>query len=564
MYAAMRGALAGSGRLRRARIPALARTVLLAAFASLTLAAYCPSAASSATSVDLALGQVAGIAKNGQTVSVIGSGVPAELASGKGILLSIVAVVGEDVLFPGDRGNPASRYIFSRGSGPTKLNSDGTFDTTLELSSSFDPGGSDGKLVDCLAVQCEVAAWEGQTAPESEADLFARVPVSFGPGITVDSTSGLPVQGRDVAVSGVGFAPDDYPNGLKVALALVGDTTVSLKEAVDVTPDAEGEFTGAAVPVSGIFIKAGGFSSKPNDNIDCIVEKCSVVVWDAQKDAPAATDVITSRSVTFTPPKVTVTPASELKDGQAVAIAGSGFATVGNGVYISQIAEVDGEIVYPPPASKGIMRLIKVGRSDPAEAMKSDGSFVSSIVVRKKFKTSTGSEIDCGVVPCSVISWRAHTFPVEGKLYSSTPLSFAAPKPGPVAEQAEEAKKPAAKMGKKALKVGRRGATLKVAVFVCGSHACRLSKPKKALLKVSKKKFALKVTGPAKLAKGKRGVVKVKVGRKAAKALTGTRGVVRFKVAIKSAAGNKAVTIKKTLIGARKKIAKKKAGAKRH
>lgn len=500
-----------------------------------------------------------GIAASGQTLAVNGGGIPASYVTGKGIIVSQVAVVDGAIKTPGPGSAGVSRYIRASGTGANKLNADGTFNSDLTLSSTFTDSSS--ATIDCMEVQCEVAVWEGQSFPAGEGSLLARTNISFGT-IAVSPDSDLSVLGQNVSVEGTSFDPIDFPVGVKVSLGLVDGSNVWLNDVVDVTLEGDGSFE-AEVPVAGLFLKPGQHQSSASAAVDCIVLQCSILVWDGDTAAPTPADVIAANPVGFQRPSLTATPATGLDQGQTVAITGSGFSPAGTGVYVSQVALIDGEIVTPPPVSPNIMQWIRAASlgGSGITLLGANGSFETPIVVSRAFKADSGATIDCMVEQCEIIAWRGHTMPTPESIYASASLVFDPPtkKPDvvppvdpapPVTTPPPPSVRPSATVSKqKQFKLGTSAASLNMLTVQCGSAACSFQKPKRVSVTIGERKLWLAVTGPKRAVAGKAAKFGVRVSARAAKQLSGHRGRVKFKVEASSDSGKRTITIDKLLIG---------------
>jgi hypothetical protein len=244
-----------------------------------------------------------------------------------------------------------------------------------------------------------------------------------------------------------------------------------------------------------------------------------------------------------------VTPTANLLGTQQVAVSGSGYNPANPGVYVSQVAQVGGSIVFPPPGGGAGMQWVRPGGPTANETLNPDGSFATSLTVTRSFKDSKGATVDCAVVQCSVITWRAHSNPTPATIYTSAPLSFS-PVVMPVTPPPSVA--PSAPMKKQQLKLGTNAAKLNILVVRCGSAACSFQKPKRAAVKLGDRKLWLKVTGPKRAAAGKNAKFGVRVKAGVAKRLAGKKARVKFKVQVRSDAGNRSVRVNTLLVGAPK------------
>ncbi|MDO8185682.1 HtaA domain-containing protein [Conexibacter sp. JD483] len=100
-----------------------------------------------------------------------------------------------------------------------------------------------------------------------------------------------------------------------------------------------------------------------------------------------------------------------------------------------------------------------------------------------------------------------------------------------------------------------RRATVATVVCAKGGAACRLTAPKRVVVKIGGKRFTATVTAPKSVAAGKRGAVRLQLTKAAAARLAGTRVTVSVKLTVTSGGKQVTRTLKVTLRGAKVKKA---------
>lgn len=495
------------------------------------------------------------------TVGVEGAGFLPPTPPPVGLYTAQIAIDGDSVIV-----GSSQRYIRPAalgGVGPTLLNSNGTFSSDIDVVREL---GTDPDSVDCAEVQCYVGTWLAHTNPTPDS-FYTLSPLYFEPTIVAEPTSGIAATGDTITISGGGFDPAmNGGNGFYVSQGAVIEGAVKYGPTRVIHPspssayavlNADGTFS-TQLEIASTFETSAFPPGSPTEVVNCGLVQCRILAWPAKSipDAGEPGNLIANIPLSFAySPEVTVNPTSGLKD-QDVAVTGQGFPPGFPGHYVSQAAIVDGQVVTPPAGPAGgtsATRYIRPNALDVNDRLNPDGSFNTVLGVTRKFTTSAGAEIDCAVATCVIATWRGHTDPTVATLYTSTSLTFqkdAPPPPPPVVDDPVKPKLNAGK--KKRLRVGRKARALRVLAIRCGSEDCRIAKPKRTVLRVGKKKFGLRVVGPAKVGKGKRAIVKLRVPGRVAKALVGRKGRVAFRVVVRSDSGNDVVRVNKVLIGARK------------
>ena len=109
---------------------------------------------------------------------------------------------------------------------------------------------------------------------------------------------------------------------------------------------------------------------------------------------------------------VAVEPTSIAPGTTTLTVAGSGFDTAGNGIYVVFGPIAKAPVYYSDPSIYGAFKWVHVGAGEsPAEAaLEPDGSFSTTLDVASTFTTPAG-DIDCAVTACAVITFAAHGSP---------------------------------------------------------------------------------------------------------------------------------------------------------
>lgn len=467
-----------------------------------------------------------------------------------GFYLGQVAIVGQTVtagsakwVKPGAPGSPNQ----------VELQSDGSFATTLNAT---DEVGTSPDEVDCGVAECFIATWPQHSNPTT-ASIFTKNRLYFAPGIEVAPAQGIAAAGQTIAVNGGGVeAALISGNGVNMAqIAIVsGEVKTGPARWIRASGTGANKLTPSGTFASDLTLKST-FSSG-GETIDCGIVQCAIAFWPGHTNptvdpptGPGQGQLIASQNIAFAySPVATVTPSTNLSETQLVSVSGSGYKPGNPGVYVSQVALVGGAIVTPPPGGGTTMQWVRPGAANPAETFNPDGSFATSVTVSRTFKDAKGTVVDCLAVQCSVITWRAHTNPTPGTLYTSTPLSFAQPAP---VSPTPTVTPPSGKVNQQAqFKLGTKAKRLTFATVRCGSASCQFQKPKRVALKIGQSKTWLTVTGPLSTKAEKTAKFGVQISRKAAKLLAGKKGRVKFKIRARSDAGAQTIVVNKLLVGA--------------
>lgn len=447
------------------------------------------------------------------------------------------------------------RPVAFGGAGNTLLNPDGSFSTELEVDEVF---GTAPDEVDCAVVQCYISTWQAHGNPVLD-QLFTQSPIYFAPTIAARPAQGIAATGQTIAIDGGGVSAALIAgNGINMAQIAIIDDEVKTGPARWIRASGTGanKLTASGTFSSDLTISSTFTSG--GETINCGIEKCKVAFWPGHTNPtvdpptlPTEGQLIASQDISFAySPSAIVTPTSNLPETQLVAVSGSGYdpSPAKQGVYVSQVAQVGDSIVFPPPGGGAGMQWVRPGGPTANETLNPDGSFATAVTVARTFKDSKGATVDCLVVRCSVITWRAHTNPSSATIYTSAPLSFSAPiNPPPPATP------PSATVSQRGqFKLGTKAKKLTFATVRCGSATCQFQKPKRVALKIGKTKVWLKVTGPNNAAADKVAKFGVQVSGKAAKLLSGRKGRVVFKIQARSDAGAQTIKVNKLLVGASK------------
>lgn len=512
--------------------------VLAAVAAVLALGAFAPAALAAPA---LTLTHDPDLAAN-PTVTVEGSEWGAT-----GFYLAQVAIVGDTVT------DGASKWVKPGAPGSpnqVELEPDGTFTTTLNVTETL---GTAPDEIDCAVAKCFIATWPQHSNPTT-ASIFTKSRIYFAPGIEAVPAAGIAATGQTIAVNGGGVEAG-YITGNGINMAQIAIVNGEVKTPKTPGPARWIRSAGAGpnkLTAGGTFESelslSSTFTTSADEVINCGLVQCAVAFWPGHTN-PTPGTLLAQQNISFAySPSASVTPTTNLVETQQVTISGSGFNPGQPGVYVSQVAQVGGSIVFPPPGGGAGMQWIRPGGPAVNETLNPDGSFATSATVTRTFKASNGTTIDCAVVQCSVITWRAHSNPTPATLYTSAPLSFS-----PVGKGSPETPPsvgPSAALKKKQLKLGTKAAKLGIVVVRCGSAACSFQKPKRVAVKVSDRKLWLTVTGPKRAAAGKNARFGVRVSAGVAKQLAGKKVRVKFKVQARSDAGNRSVNVSTLLVGA--------------
>lgn len=362
------------------------------------------------------------------------------------------------------------------------------------------------------------------------------------PRMTVDPTTDLDPAGHEVTVRGTGFLPPTVFDGLGVYVAQTAEVGGR------VIADASGArwirtFDGGAFEAR-IVVKRR--MSVGGTDVDCLVDTCAVSTWRAHTNPGDASDLFTSEPISFgARPQLSVTPQTTGLDPlqpNVLTVNGSGFRPGMPGVYVAITAIVDGRVLAGPA------KWLRPGAPTPDQTLTDDGAFTTTLTVNRTFRSGDAT-VDCAVTACAISTWRGHTLPTPAALISSTPLTFAAipappppppptPQPEPQPENPVLPRRPVAaaavKAPKKLQRVGK-ARTARVGIIACrASTRCRVVTPRRVRVKIGRRTFRARVIAPRAVRPGKRAWVRVKLTKRAAKALSGRRAVVRVRIAVRA------------------------------
>ena len=284
------------------------------------------------------------------------------------------------------------------------VDTDGTFTMALAVRVVFT--AFDGTPVDCRVDACEVTA-----VNEENEDHFASVPIAFDPATVLLPPPALSVtpdtdlvDGQTVSVAGTGFLPGV---GMLLAQCRPGQSTMEgclVYSGTPVEADASGAFE-EDLRLSATFFH-------PDGTVDCRVEACELVAGLFFGGVQARAVLGFDPDAPLLPPRaVTVTPDTDLVDGQVVAVRGTNFRP-GSRVIVLQCADTDTLVQDCSVASH------------PFEA-DGDGAFAGDVRVASTIDTIGGGTFDCVATPCVM-----RFLIVTEEQTIDVPLAFAPP-PGP-------------------------------------------------------------------------------------------------------------------------------------
>lgn len=420
----------------------LRRAARLTALAAVAVGSLTATAAASAAPT-LTVTPVRGLA-DGQVVTVSGTGYT---TTEPNVYLGEVAVDGATVTAD----TSVFRWVHNS-STTAKMETDGSFSTTLTLKSSLSSG-----TIDCAAVQCKIAVWPAHTNPSVDS-IIASQDLSFGPSIAVTPQSGIPAAGATLAVNGAGFDPAVNADGVYVAQAATVGGTRLYADTKWVSPTGAG---GPILATDGTFsttisaVAAGSFSVDGRGTgvttVDCrdAATPCSIVTWAAHTDAISAWR--TSQPLAFladdvdpgtggggsdggtATPSVSISPTSGLSNSAptTISVSGSGFdptARSAQGIYV----------MYGPLTATAQNQFYAAKWVAPGNAAGSDtdtmsasGTFSTALTVAPTYTDGTGAFVNCTVVQCAVRTVAAHGNPDRSQ-DTTTNIGFAG---DPVASQ---------------------------------------------------------------------------------------------------------------------------------
>lgn len=536
---------------RRAR--RLLRGALIAVSATLMLAV---GASSAAAAPELSISKTESLV-SGETVEVSGTGFTTPTPTTPGMYVAQTATVNGAIV-SGAQGDGSSQWVRSTddpGSPfPARILDPavGEFDG-VELTVHAKIRDAEGNvLADCRVIQCYISTWQAHGNPVT---FFTSTPINFiDRNLIVDPRAGLAPSGTSrVHLAGTGFDPAEFPTGFRLAQAqvsganmLVGES-VLVKQGANPESDSEAELSAdgsffASLDVSPVLNESGG-------TINCEFASCAIVAWPEDETPQAGSDgnLIANEQLSFAfeyRPVVKLSKSRKLPSTTIVGVSGSGFPGGSPGFYVAQAALVNGEWLAAVRDTSGAASNMKWMRPNfPAadSRLNPDGSFETAISVVRNFNVDDGRTLDCAVIDCYVITWRAHTDPSRNTVFTSSPIVF------------DDAEAGVRAVGKARIRLGRKARRIPVANIVCGADPCTVSSPKRAILRAGGKRYRLRVTAQSNLGAHKRAVVKLVVPGRVAKKLAGRKGRVKFTIAVQSEAGKKQARINKLLVGPKAK-----------
>lgn len=524
------------------RIALLAVTALAALAATSATASAAPSVTITPGTTDLV---------NGQTVTVEGTdfepvtALPPPVPRDGLYVAQAASVAGTWVV--GD----SQRWISYTNEDPeTKLSPEGEFTTTIQVS-RFLGGGT----VDCLNVECVILTWQAHGNPGGPFNpIFTQTPITFGEYfLLVDPRQGLsPTETTTVNVSGAKYRPDWFPNGIKIAQAQANGNSFAYGPTITVTTTADPENPDEALlTAEGYFSARVSVAAKrtvTGGQIDCEFRSCQIIAWPADEEPTGGQDgnIIASEDIGFAfeyNPVLKLSKSRKLPSEATVDVAGSGFPGGPPGLYVAQAARIDGEWLTAVRDTSGTaanMKFLMPNSPVPDMRLNPDGSFETAIKVVRNFKLENGNTVDCAVVDCYVITWRAHTNPGRNTVYTSSPIVF------------NDAATRVRAVGKPRIQLGRKARSVAVAAVVCGADPCTVRSPKRAVVRVGGKRYGLPVVARRKVGAGRNAVVKLIVPGRVARALVGGNARVAFQLRVTSASADVKVRVAKSLVGAKR------------
>lgn len=541
--------------LRRMRMnPSAARTRLGLALALTagTLAAAAPAALAAPSITVTPFSDLDAAAPNALTVR--GTGYTADaVTQSLGFYAGITATVDGTIY-----ADMASARYLRDGfpDGPTRLTTDGRFETVVTANRRFTSGATE---IDCAVTQCIVRTWRAHGNP-SDTNLLAQKPIIFAdpdpnaPVVTAVPSRELGAAPTEIAVSGTGFNPNSN-RGLGF-YAVYGPITATYWTQSSGAFGAFKRISAGATPSpsADVLNLDGSWSTRltvqplyttREGTYNCRLVRCGILTFAAQGGSDRTLDTATPLSFTPLTPKVEVSPTTGLSRDAAttVTIRGSDFSTL---AYASVTAIVDGRIVTPPARTSA--RYLRLNGPTPADTMNIDGSFETTLPVSPSFTTDSGLTVNCLVTQCAVSTWQHQTNPTPESLYTTAALTFAAaPVVPPVVPPVRPpvtppALAPKAVVFKKTQTVGKNSTA--AIGRVTSNVDATLSAPKSVKVKIGRKRYTLTVTVPKSVKAGKSATVKVKLSRKALAALKGR--TVRVSVSVRVTANGRTSTVKTT------------------
>lgn len=535
--------------VRRRRLPAL---LALAAAALATTALT--ASASAAPSVTLT--HDPDLVTN-PTVAVAGTGFTSptpvlEPGQGKiGLYAAQTAVVDGEIVV--GEAQQWIRPVTFGGAGISLLNGDGTFSSELDVDQVI---GTAPDQVDCAVVQCYITTWQAHGNPVLD-QLFTQSPIYFAPTIVAEPAKGIAATGQTIAVDGGGVESAYIAgNGINLSqIAIVGGEVKTPKPSgparwIRSSGTGPNQLTANGTFESELSLSST-FTTGTDEIVNCGLVQCAIAFWPGHTN-PTPGTLIASQNISFAyAPSATVTPTANLPETQQVTITGSGFSPGEPGVYVSQVAQVGDAIVFPPPGGGATMQWVRPGGPTPDQTLDPDGSFETAVTVSRTFEDSKGATVDCSVVQCSVITWRAHSNPTSATLYTSAPLTFSSTVPTPPTPGPSPGAPPSAKLTRQSqFKLGTKAKRLDFVTVRCGSASCQFQKPKRVAVTIGKQKLWLAVTGPKRAGADKVARFGVRVSTNAAKRLEGRKARVKFQIKARSDSGTRTITVNKLLVGA--------------
>jgi acetyl esterase/lipase len=248
------------------------------------------------------------------------------------------------------------------------------------------------------------------------------------PVLSASPSSGL-VDGQRIGVTGTGFAAGTRVAVYQCRAAPVGLVDCELGTGTAVTADDAGSFTLDLQVFAVIYDVAAA--------VDCRADPGCVLVADMGFDGGASAVVaplsFDPAATLLPPPSISVTPGSDLVDGQTVRVEGQGF-----------VHRMSSELVLPEEPRQTTVRLHQCGRSEwgplgdcragPTQVVElgDDGTFTTELPVSAVLRGHIGLSFDCrsDPEPCLLLATmqRPHSF-----LTAQTELHF--DPEAPLAEQ---------------------------------------------------------------------------------------------------------------------------------
>jgi hypothetical protein len=336
------------------------------------------------------------------------------------------------------------------------LASDGSFSTTLPVTTTLDSGN-----VDCKTTTCVILAWPAQSNPAATG-LIAQTNLGYGPSLT--SAPSTVASGDAVTVTGSGFLQAYTPApgtgaptsnaGFYVAQGAFVNGAFKLASAskwlnpANVAPTT----TQDKLNSDGSFSTTLPSTQTLNSGAtDCATYTCFVLAWPAQSNPTAANLIVVGSSLTVNPaatpdpgtggdtgggstgtPSLSVSQTSGLSPLQptTVTVTGSGYKTTPPGIYVAW-GTMAGNLdrgAYSPAT-----KYVNTTNGDDAShaRLNADGSFSTTLTLAPTFGTT-----NCTLVQCYVQTFAAQGTddPSQAKAVAvSFSSTVATPEAAPVA-----------------------------------------------------------------------------------------------------------------------------------